>query len=371
MKNICFSLLAALFLASQQAAAQTETAQADPRGFVVFSAAYSERYKETLGVEFVGKNLFGKRIDLRFGGQVNDLGHQWTASLSQASRVNFRSFLRQPTMQVGLSGQNYAWEDSLFQSKRFGIYTNLSFELSSDSWFDVKGEVYRSEISNVSASTSPLVAADVGRVVGSGVSFTYTKGKIDRLNRSGKQGFAKLDIYGLGGDAKWMAVSAGYRGYFPVGRFLSSFVNVEGGAMRGFGGYATRVTDRAFLTSSNVRGFAFGGVGPLDTNGTTITPLGGQKYFWSNVELGREVVQFSKSSVVASAFWDAGSVWDLPQTTGGFGPIDDAFSLRQSVGIALDVNTPNGIISIAFAKPIKNKPNDRIQELSLTFKLGF
>ena len=109
----------------------------------------------------------------------------------------------------------------------------------------------------------------------------------------------------------------------------------------------------------------------MDKTGDTTTPLGGRKYATASIEAGREVYAFDAGSVFVSAFWDAGSVWDLPTTQGGFGAIDDSAHLRQSAGLAVDVETRYGILSLAYAEPLQRRPDDRLQALSVAFRLGF
>ena len=99
--------------------------------------------------------------------------------------------------------------------------------------------------------------------------------------------------------------------------------------------------------------------------------MGGQKYATTSCELGREVFTSDRRAVFLSAFWDIGVVWDLPTTDGGFGPIDDDPHLRPSAGLAADLETGLGVLSLAYGKPLQKQPDDRLQELSLTFRLGF
>ena len=229
--------------------------------------------------------------------------------------------------------------------------------------------MYRDTISDVAATTSPLIAAEAGRVYSSGLSLTYSAGNLRR--RSGRGGFVQLDAYGLTGDAKWASLSGGYEANVPVGENFIARLVTRGGVAKGVGSYDLRVTDRAFLPASQLRGFAFGGVGPVDTNGTVVTPLGGQKYATTSLELGREAFSNNKTAVFVSAFWDAGAVWDLPSTQGGFGPVDDSRKIRQSAGIAVDLDTSIGVLTLAYGKPLQKEPLDRLQELSLSFKIGF
>lgn len=177
----------------------------------------------------------------------------------------------------------------------------------------------------------------------------------------------QLDAYGLTGDATWVGLSGGYETNFPVGQILKGRVRSRAGVATGVGDYDPRVTDQAFLPTDQLRGFAFAGVGPINDDGDTTTPLGGQKYATTSFELGCEVFDFDRGAVFLSAFWDISVVWDLPTTSGGFGPIDNDPYLRQSAGL----ETGLGVLSLAYGKPLQKQPDDRLQELSLTCQLGF
>jgi outer membrane protein insertion porin family len=357
------------FLGSSTAGfTQDDAASEGAKGYLVLNAGYSDRYKETIGVEFAVENAFKKNVDLRFGASKNSLGHQWNVDVHKSKPITTGSFANRSSLRMGLSGQDYSWDNALFQSERLGAFVGYQMGFTPLSTMDVRAEVYRDIISNVSSSASPLVAADAGEVNSSGLSLTFQ----NKAEDGSRTVFLRVEKFGLTGDANWSSVSAGYKKKFTIGNSLTARFSTEAGSARGYGSYDLRLTDRAFLSNDQLRGFSFGGVGPMDSNGTSVTSLGGQKFVAASFEIEKEVHQFSKGTLAVSYFFDMGSVWDLPNTTGGFiDPVDDSFFMRQSVGAALNVKSQIGKISISYATPMRKRSTDRTQEFALNMSVGF
>jgi outer membrane protein insertion porin family len=71
------------------------------------------------------------------------------------------------------------------------------------------------------------------------------------------------------------------------------------------------------------------------------------------------------------AFYDIASVWDLDDTAGTAGIVDDSFSLRSSIGLSLFWKTVVGPLRINYSTALSKKSYDKIQMLELSVSTQF
>ncbi|RMD90645.1 MAG: outer membrane protein assembly factor BamA, partial [Alphaproteobacteria bacterium] len=148
----------------------------------------------------------------------------------------------------------------------------------------------------------------------------------------------------------------------------------EGGALNSFGGSTTKVTERFFLSSDQLRGFEVGGVGPRDLNVVNQDALGGNYYAVARFEVEFPLPLPDEYGISGGAFLDFGSLWGLDNTNGGptgTDPVDDDFHLRSSIGLSVFWDTPLGPLRFNFSKPLIKEPYDRERNFDLTVSTRF
>jgi len=121
-----------------------------------------------------------------------------------------------------------------------------------------------------------------------------------------------------------------------------------------------RLTSRLFLPSRNLRGFQTKRVGPKDSE----DHIGGNYATAINLEANLPNLLPEATRTDISAFIDAGNVWGVDYDSS----IDDTNKLRTSAGIAANVFTPVGPLSLIFAVPITKASSDKTQVFN--FRLG-
>ena len=120
-----------------------------------------------------------------------------------------------------------------------------------------------------------------------------------------------------------------------------------------------RISKRAGVPSSRLRGFQRGKIGPID-NGDYI---GGN--YVSTLNLSTNLPGLSSIEALDfNYFIDIANVWGVDYSS----DIDESNVVRSSTGIALDVFTPIGPLSFSFAKPITQKNTDKTE--TFRFNLG-
>ena len=233
-------------------------------------------------------------------------------------------------------------------------------------------EVAKEEIANVSASASPILQAEEGDLWRSTVGYTYT---LDLLrgglnpNRGVVLRFGQ-ELSGLGGDVESVKTTARAVAQRDImNEEVTIRAIVEGGLLHSMND-TSRVTERFFLTSSQLRGFAGRGAGPRDTGAVNSDVLGGNKYASLRFEADFPLGLPEEYGISGGVFADFASLWGLDNTAGVV-TVDDSFELRSSVGFSLFWTTPIGPLRMNFAKPIKKNDLDEENTFDITISTTF
>lgn len=175
-----------------------------------------------------------------------------------------------------------------------------------------------------------------------GLNFNYNS--LDNVQdpRNGFVAEFKPEFAGLGGDSKFLRVSADARYYREIFEDVVGFVRVQGGHVQATSGNL-RMIDHYYLGPGLVRGFAPSGIGPRDlgvvtaggspwgSNDPTTNAVGGTTYFGGSLE-----VQFP--------------IWGLPRDLGLRGAVfADAGTLfnydggsKAVMGVPVGITCPAG-----------------------------
>jgi len=144
---------------------------------------------------------------------------------------------------------------------------------------------------------------------------------------------------------------------------------LDAGMIEALGDTQTRVTDRFYLSSGQLRGFAGRGVGPRDTGAVESDVLGGNAYVSLRLEADFPLGLPEEYGISGGVFFDAGSLWDLDNTLSG--AVDDGFELRTAAGVSIFWETPIGPLRLNFAKAIEKNPLDDENEFEITIQTQF
>ncbi|MDA7573596.1 outer membrane protein assembly factor BamA, partial [Candidatus Pelagibacter sp.] len=122
----------------------------------------------------------------------------------------------------------------------------------------------------------------------------------------------------------------------------------------------TRISKRLYIPSRRLRGFESGKVGPIENNDY----VGGN--YLSTINLSTTLPQFLPSfqNTDFTIFLDAANVWGVDYNKS----LDDRSTVRSSIGIGLDLNTPIGPLSFSLSEPITKSSSDITE--SFRFSLG-
>jgi outer membrane protein insertion porin family len=173
--------------------------------------------------------------------------------------------------------------------------------------------------------------------------------------------FTRLSSELAGGDLQYYRLGVQHQWYYPISRNLTFHTGGEVGYAGGYGAKPLPFFKNFFAGGpGSVRGYRSFSLGPQDEQSNAI---GGNRKFSGIAEMlfpmpGAE----QDRSIRLAAFIDGGQVYANKI---------ELSELRYAAGIALFWSSPLGPLRLSFARPLNDKPGDRVQALQFTFGTGF
>ncbi|MDX8517663.1 outer membrane protein assembly factor BamA [Mesorhizobium dulcispinae] len=181
------------------------------------------------------------------------------------------------------------------------------------------------------------------------------------------------EFAGLGGDAKWVKVTGRASVYQTLSEQLDlvGLISGGGGYIASYGSNDLRIFDYFQSNERMIRGFEYGGIGPVAT-GTSGDHLGGTTYFNASAEAQFPLPVIPESFGLRGAvFADAATLYGNKLGDALVDPSSTGMKLRASVGIGLMWASPFGPIRIDYAFPVKKEPTDKTQEFNFGIATRF
>ncbi|RUU11074.1 outer membrane protein assembly factor BamA [Mesorhizobium sp. M7A.T.Ca.TU.009.01.3.2] len=179
-----------------------------------------------------------------------------------------------------------------------------------------------------------------------------------------------LEVAGLGGDAKFVKITGRGSIYQTLSEQYDLVGLISGGAghVEGYGSDGLRIFDQFQSSDRMIRGFAYGGIGPVDP--LTGDHLGGTTYFNASAEAQFPLPVIPESFGLRGAvFADAATLYGSKVTSVAQESTD--MQLRASVGLGLMWASPFGPIRIDYAIPVKKEARDDVQEFNFGISTRF
>ncbi|MEM9425520.1 MAG: outer membrane protein assembly factor BamA [Pseudomonadota bacterium] len=353
--------------ASDQVIVDVEVEEA-PTGNLSFGGSFSDDTGFAVAIGFSERNFLGRgqsvSVDVQTGGEDRRIN------------LSFRepAFLgRDLTFGLNLGLLTTDFDDATYETEIINFRPSLGFAVGEFSRLNLFYEIASEEILEVSADASPIIQAEEGKEIKSSIGYAYT---LDRIrgglnpNRGVRLTF-RQELAGLGGDTEFLKTEA--RAVLQrdiLNEEVTLRAILEGGHIQALGGGTTRVTDRFFLSSRQLRGFSSRGVGPRDTGAVDSDVLGGNSYASLRLEADFPLGLPEEYGISGGVFFDAGSLWDLDNTAGA-AVVDDDFELRTSIGVSIFWDTPIGPLRLNFAQPLESNPLDDENTFDITISTQF
>ncbi|MER8483373.1 outer membrane protein assembly factor BamA [Mesorhizobium sp. M1322] len=207
----------------------------------------------------------------------------------------------------------------------------------------------------------------------SSVSLGLVYNTIDDMKNPHEGIYANVvtEFAGLGGDAKFVKVTARGSVYQTLSEQLDLVGLISGGAghIQGFGSGDLRIFDHFQSSDRMIRGFAYGGIGPVDDQGFD-DHLGGTTYFNASAEGQFPMPIIPESFGLRGAvFADAATLYG--NEVSGVDQSTTDMQWRASVGVGLMWASPFGPIRIDYAIPVLKEDTDDVQEFNFGISTRF
>ena len=340
-----------------------------PTGSFGFGGSYSISSGIGLLINFQETNFLGR-------GQTLSFDFDTTADAA-STNINFIEpfFLgRDLAFGINIFYDTSDQDNSDFSTQVIGVRPSFTFPVGDASTLQVRYALSSDEIFDVSRDSSPILQAEEGTLLTSALGYTFTY-DTRRLGLDEKTGFLisfGQDLAGFGGDNRYVKTTArAIAQTTALNDDLTLRSILEGGALNMLDGQVSRVTDRFFLSTRQLRGFEFRGIGPRDLGADNEDALGGNYYAVARFEADFPLGLPEEYGITGGVFFDVGSVWGLDNTAGAGGPVDDDFSLRSSVGVSIFWTTPIGPLTFNFANVLDSESYDEEQLFDFTITTRF
>ena len=339
-----------------------------PTGNLSFGGSFSDDTGFALAVGFSERNFLGRGQSLSVDVQTGTEDRRGILSFREPAFLG-----RDLTAGIDVNYSTTDFDNASYDTQSASIRPLLAFPVGENSRMQLYYEIAKEEITDVSADASPIISAEDGDLTRSSVGYRYTfdllRGGLNP-NRGVQFSFGQ-EFAGIGGDVDYVKTTARAVAQRDIlNEEVTLRAILEGGTISSIGGGTTRVTDRFFLSSSQLRGFDSRGVGPRDTGAVDSDVLGGNTYAALRLEADFPLGLPEEYGISGGVFFDAGSLWSLDNTA-GIVTVDDDFELRTSVGVSIFWDTPIGPLRLNFAKPIKKNVLDEENTFDITIQTQF
>ena len=339
-----------------------------PTGTLGFSVNYSTDVGTGLAVQFNERNWRGR-------GQTVGLSFD-TTSGSRSLRVNFiePAYLRRD-LELALSvfSNSTDQQNSTYDTNEVGVSGALEFSVSEYGRLRPSLRIAQQELTNVPTTSSDILRREAGTFDVSSIGFGYiydTRG-VGLDPTSGVLVRANAELGGLGND-QLLRTTALVQGETTAFREeVSLRAAFELGSVNMLDGNS-RVTDRFFLGSRQMRGFDAGGIGPRDRNSANQDALGGNQFAVARFEAGFPIGVPAEYGISGGVFYDVGTLWGLDDVLGtGGNLVDDDSYLRSTIGFSIFWDTQIGPLRFNFSRPVSNESYDRTRNFDFTVEARF
>ena len=235
-------------------------------GMLSVGGGYSSVDKFMVMGEITQANLFGKGLYLKFKADFS------------AVRTNYNISLRDPwfmdkpvSASIGLYNDTFKYPE--YDKEATGGYIGFGKELSEYVEADIRYELEKVNITEISRKASDIIKDQEGVKVTSSINPSISKNTIDNYldPTSGYRHVLSLTVAGLGGDNYFVKELIDSVGYFPFKWDTTFSLRGRLGFAAGFAGKELPLYERFYVGGINtVRGLSFGEGGPKDENGDEI-----------------------------------------------------------------------------------------------------
>ena len=341
-------------------------------GELNFGAGFSTTEGALGNVSLRERNFLGKGQDARIGFQRSTRGMEAQVSFTEPYFLD-----RDLSLGFDIFSNGYNYEESSFDSQTQGGAVRLAYPLTEYLRHSLRYSLQELTIDDVRDDASTYIRQQEGSNVTSlfDHSLTYDKRDSVFMPTEGYYLRAGQGIAGLGGDSRYVKHDARARFYYPLyKRDLILMLGASGGHIFGYNDRDVRINERFFIGGNVIRGFDISGIGPRGEDASrpgVRDSLGGNTYYAGTVEVGFPLGLPEELGIRGAAFVDAGSLYNVDDSSTATATVFDDSSIRASAGVGLSWQSPMGPIRVDLAAPFLKEDYDETQYFRFNFGTRF
>ncbi|MEL6958368.1 MAG: outer membrane protein assembly factor BamA [Pseudomonadota bacterium] len=333
-----------------------------PTGSLSFGGNFSTDNGFSLLARFNQRNFLGRGQSLSFNLQGGEDSRNLSFSFTEPRLLG-----RDLSFGVDFEYRTTDNQNANFDTETLSLRPRLGFPISENGRLTLFYAYESVDITDVSVDASPFIALDAGEVATNALGYTYSfDTRRTGLNPNAGVLLRFGQEFGVG-DATYIRTTALATAQTRVlNEEVTLRATLEGGVLDYSDG-DSRITDRFFLNSRQMRGFEPAGIGPRDVN--TDDALGGNMYAVARFEAEFPLGLPEEYGITGGLFLDYGSVWDT-----GIGSADieyDDFTPRTIAGVSIFWDTPIGPLRFNWTEPLDVQPNDNTKRFDVTISTSF
>ncbi|MBF0325747.1 MAG: outer membrane protein assembly factor BamA [Alphaproteobacteria bacterium] len=335
-------------------------------GELMFGVGWSSQAGPLLESSLRERNLLGKGQDLKLSGQLGtrrtsaELSFTEPYFLDRQLAAGFDLFSITRKMQ----------RESSYDSNTAGAALRAGYSIHENLRQDIKYMIKRDQVENIKSTASTYVQEQLGSSMMSSIQQTLlwdyrdsriepTEGHYFRINN---------EFAGLGGTQKFIRNNFGAGKFFPIDEGVVFSLTGNAGFMNNWGDNKIRITERYYLGGETLRGFEPMGVSPRDSGSSDA--LGGLWQYHGTAQLKFPLGLPQEFGVAGQVFTDIGSIGETESYTNKSG-INQASSVRASVGTGISWKSPMGPVAVDLAVPVMKESFDKDELFRFSFGTRF
>lgn len=247
-----------------------------------------------------------------------------------------------------------------YKTSKTGFVIGTNFEYLDDLWLGIGNSNYYQNIETVS-SASAAQKKQKGDYIDSylKLDFDYDKRNQKFQTSSGYRSFYSLDVP-LISKTYSLINSYNYQIFTELFEDNITSLSVYLNSVNSLNNKNVKLSERIYIPSSKLRGFAAGAVGPKDGNDY----IGGNYISTLNISTTLPQILQNSQSTDFLIFFDAANIWAVDYDLS----IDDSNKIRSSIGVGIDWLTPVGPLNFSLSQVLTKSPTDKTE--SFRFNLG-
>ena len=310
----------------------------------------------TIGFSVSENNFLGKGVKLSSSLRVSDSTVKGNFTVNNP---NFNYSGRSLITNIESSTTDKL-KDSGYESSKTGFSVGTRFEKNENLFFTPSISTFFESVDTNSSASASLKKQD-GSYFENKFNYTLDYDLRDRKYQT-KEGIRSVFGQSIPLLSDDYALSNSYEitKWHQFENDMIADINFYGKMINSINDENVRVSSRLNLSSSKLRGFETGKLGPVD--GTDY--VGGNYAVALNMSTTLPMVLESFENIDLKYFIDAGNVWGVDYSD----TINDANTIRSSTGLAVNWFTPIGPMSFSFAQNLSKASTDKVE--SFQFNIG-